>query len=334
MGCPQCHSDEISPSGACLICGYRTIAEPAEPPENGTEVVSEEAPGYPGMIEMDCSEGATESSEKSEVPEWRQQLSQRLHEIKQKREAVAATKPESKTSVPVVPQASGSESLSSMRAKLVQKAEVRKPKAPSAPMPLQRTLQSIEPPPLPKAEAPPPASTDPQEIRKLIDTAVSRQASQTSPPSVVCQPSASPLEAVGSREDKLILLSRTLSGLIDLIIVMICTGAFIFAADYFSGIVSMDNFSLVLFSLVFLLNYFVYSLFFLAASNQTIGMMITELRVVGMDENRPSVRRILQRCCGYLVSFFCLGIGLLLGLFDRESRCFHDRISGTHIVRI
>ena len=96
----------------------------------------------------------------------------------------------------------------------------------------------------------------------------------------------------------------------------------------------MDNFSLVLFSCVFLLNYFVYSLFFLAASNQTIGMMITELRVIGLDGNRPSVRQILQRCCGYLVSLFCLGIGLLLGLFDRESRCFHDRISGTHVVRI
>ena len=154
MGCPQCHSDEISPSGVCLICGYRTIAQPEEPPENGTEVVSEEAPGYSGMIEMDCSEETTESSEKSEVPEWRQQLSQRLHEIKQKREAVAATKPENHTSPPIVPQASASESLSAMQAKLVQKAAVRKPRAPSAPVPLQRTLRPIEPPPAPKVEAP------------------------------------------------------------------------------------------------------------------------------------------------------------------------------------
>ena len=40
-----------------------------------------------------------------------------------------------------------------------------------------------------------------------------------------------------TREGKLILLSRTLSGLVDLLIVVLCTGVFIIAADYFSGIV-------------------------------------------------------------------------------------------------
>jgi uncharacterized RDD family membrane protein YckC len=333
MGCPQCHSDEISPSGVCLICGYRTIAETAETTENGTEVASEEEPGYSGMIPMDYSEGAAESPEKSEVPEWRQQLAQRLQEIKQKREAVAGTKQENQTPPPSVPQAKAPESLSALQAKLSQKAVVRKPRAPSAPVPLQKTLQPLEPPPAPKAVVPPPELSNPQEIRNLIDHAVSRQVSQAMPPAIAFQPPVSEPEAAAGGEDKLIFLSRTLSGLVDLIIVMICTGAFIFAADYFSGIVSLDNFSLVLFFVIFLLNYFVYSLFFLSAANQTIGMMITELRIVGADEKRPSVKQILQRCCGYLVSLFCLGIGLLLGLFDRESRCFHDRISGTYVVR-
>ena len=88
------------------------------------------------------------------------------------------------------------------------------------------------------------------------------------------------------------------------------------------------------FSGLFLLVYFFYSIFFLAASNQTLGMMITDLRVVGSDEGRPLIRQLVGRCFGYLISLMGLGIGLLWSLFDRESLCFHDRVSHTHIIRI
>jgi uncharacterized RDD family membrane protein YckC len=334
MGCPQCKSNEISPSGVCLICGYQISDEPEEHAENQTEVVSEEAHGYSGMIEMDYSEGSLEEPERDEVPEWRQQLSQRLHEIKQKRESATGAGPESKANPPAVPQASAQESLSALQAKLAQKVPPRTPKPPPVPPPRQKTLEPVAPPPAPKTEPPAPAPADPQDIQKLIDNAVSRQTVQASPPPVEYRPPVPEPELDEYGEDKLILMSRTLSGLVDLIVVLICTGFFIFAADYFSGIIAVDNHSLVLFFFVFLLNFFVYSFFFLSASNQTIGMMITELRVVGTNEDRPSVKQILRRCCGYLVSLFGLGIGLLIGLFDRRCRCFHDRISGTYVVRI
>ena len=85
---------------------------------------------------------------------------------------------------------------------------------------------------------------------------------------------------------------------------------------------------------LFLLIYFLYSIFFLASSNQTLGMMITDLRVVGSDERRPLMRQLVGRCFGFLLSFFGLGIGLLWSLFNRESLCFHDRISHTRVIRI
>jgi uncharacterized RDD family membrane protein YckC len=91
--------------------------------------------------------------------------------------------------------------------------------------------------------------------------------------------------------------------------------------------------SLILFSVLFLLNFFLYSLFFLSSSNQTIGMMITDLRVIGRGERRPTLGQLLRLCCGYLVSLFGLGIGLLSGLFDRGNLCFHDHISGTYVAR-
>jgi len=330
MGCPQCQSDEISPSGVCLICGYRIPA--ANSKEAEAESVQEEDRNYSGMIEIDYSEGKAEASEKSEIPEWRRQLSQRLHEIKQRKETSAASPNEAK---PPLPQAKA-ESLSALQARLLEKMPVRKPLAPPVPAPRQKTLEPLKPEPV--AQTVPP--TDAQGIRTLIDNAVSRQAPPMAGPGAPAQEHETtglagyvPELAEGD-EGKLILLSRTLAGLVDWIVVLLCTGAFIIAADVFSGVISLDYLSLVIFSALFLLNYFVYSLFFLSASSQTIGMMMTDLRVVGMDERRPSIGRLVGRCCGHLVSVFGLGIGLLLSLFNRESLCFHDWLSGTRVIRV
>jgi len=135
-------------------------------------------------------------------------------------------------------------------------------------------------------------------------------------------------------EDRLILLSRTLSGLVDLLVVAICTGAFIIAADMASGIDIFDRRSLIVYSLLLFAIFLVYSTFFLGTANQTIGMMLTDLRLVDSWEKRPGMRQILARCFAYLVSLLLLGIGLLWGCFDRQSRCLHDRLSATRVIRI
>jgi uncharacterized RDD family membrane protein YckC len=340
MGCPHCQSSEISPDGVCLICGLRLAADtPAQNPEAADlpapepeAAAEEDARSRPGMIEMDYSEGAQESEENAEVPPWRQELSQRLHEIKQKREAIAVTHQESKLTAPVS-QAKAAETLSALQARLLEKMPPRKPQPPAVPPPQQKTLEPLQPEPPLRESVPPPAQPpDQREIRNLIDNAVSRQAPQVSAPVVVAEdyePGPLPDE-----EGKLILLSRTLSGLVDLIVLVLCTGVFIICADFFSGILVLDGVSLMNFSALFLLNYFLYSLFFLSASNQTIGMMITDLRLVGTGERRPTLGQLLVRCCIYLVSLLGLGIGLVLSLFDRDHKCLHDRTSGTHVVRI
>ena len=333
MGCPQCQSDEISPSGACLICGYRTAESPTLKPEDGKapSAAAEYAGGYSGVIEIDYAGSAPETPE-SDLPKWRQELSQRLNEIKQKREATESTRPERKAASTPVPQAKPVDSLSALQARLLERIPIRKPQPPFAPPPRQRTLEPLAPES--GLLGAPPKPTSPREIQNLIDSAVSKQVPLPKISSSIDEvPSCEP-DAVPDQEGKLILLSRTLSGLIDLILVVLCTGVLIMAADFLSEIVTLDWISLIDFSALFLLNYFLYSLFFLSSSSQTIGMMITDLRVVGRDEQRPTMRQILGRCCGHLASLFGLGIGLLSGLFDRESLCFHDRHSGTHVVRI
>ena len=304
MECPQCQSEEIDPSGICLVCGYQIPA------------ASDEKKGFSfsGMIEMDYSEGAEEPPPKEELPQWRRELSERLQAIKQQKQAAASSKTQA-----------AAPRVQAPTPKPVPKPAPRPVVRPPMPAPRQKTLQPLE---SVSIEAKPALSrADEEEVQRLIDTVVSRQ-------SLAASEAASPAPEPFPREGKLILLSRTLSGLVDLVIVVLRTGGCILAADFFSGIVVLDSVSAVDFSVLFVLTYFVYSMFFMVASGQTIGMMLTDLRLIGIDHKRPSLGQMLGRSFGYLVSLFGLCIGLLWSLFNSENLCFHDRLSSTRVIRI
>ncbi len=330
MGCPQCQSNEISDSGLCLVCGYQM--EPDKPAEE-TDAIGKEEDSPRSTVEVDRSGNAKLPEEKEDLPQWRQELSQRLQAIKEKREHAGDAPPRAGVVPPIVlPVKPAENPPAGNSAPKLARMPVRppeKPLLPRIPAPRQKTLQPVDPKPMP---APENKAPEPEEIQKLIDSAVSRQSAISPVPDSEISRPAPPRPS--HSEGKLILLTRTLSGLIDLIFIILCTGAFIIAADYFSGIVVLDSLSLVNFAVLFLMTYLIYSIYFLVASGQTIGMMITELRVTGSDDRRPPLRRLLSRCFGYLLSLLVLGIGLLWGLFDRESLCFHDRISQTRVVRL
>ena len=327
----------IDSSGVCLDCGYQMPGEaaarghlPGVDPEEKQEADHKGSPE--GIVELNYSDGTEESSQ-DEIPQWRKELSERLQAIKQKKEAAGlrAGTQESKTIHAPGP---NDEAAAALRAEIAARMKARKPAPkPPTPIPLQKTLQPLQSPP-PEKTTPDSEPPDTRNIQNLIDTMVSRQpatSDETQPYEV--EPDAV-FDSFEGPEGKLILLSRTLSGLVDLICVVLCTGLLILAADYFSGIIVLDSVSAVYYSLLFLMTYLVYSLFFLASSSQTVGMMITDLHVVRMDERRPSLPQIVGRCGCYLVSLFGFGIGLLWSLISRKHLCLHDRVSGTQVVRI
>ena len=141
-------------------------------------------------------------------------------------------------------------------------------------------------------------------------------------------------EPLDSGEGKLILLSRTLAGLVDLTLIILCAGAMIFTVDILEGIDVWDTVSKFHYALLFLATYFVYSFFFLGMANQTIGMMLTDLRVVDRTPTRAGAPQILVRCLLFPFSVALFGIGLLWGCFDRQTRCLHDLLSGTRVTRV
>jgi uncharacterized RDD family membrane protein YckC len=176
--------------------------------------------------------------------------------------------------------------------------------------------------------------SNPVEIENLIDTVIEREAIQIKPsesPEKIIVPDEVRDEASA---EKLILLSRTLSGMLDLIIVFLCGSAFILVTDIVSGINVVDSQSLIHYSLLLVAIFLVYSLFFLGTANQTVGMMVTNLRVVGKSGNRPAFARLLIRSAVYLLSLLGLGAGLIWGFFDRDSDCLQDKLSQTHVVRL
>ena len=135
-------------------------------------------------------------------------------------------------------------------------------------------------------------------------------------------------------EGRLIFLSRTLSGLIDLFLIALFSGIFLGIADYFTNAPILNSMNAINFATTFLMIYFLYSIFFLGTNSQTIGMMSADLHVVGVNKKHFSMSQVVRRSVMFPVSLFGFGIGLLIGLFSRKCLCLHDRFSGTRVVRV
>ncbi len=356
MRCPECNNAELDESGNCPACGfvYSNQSEPPEPQRS-----SEFEPAHMGAIPVDYTGPADNAG--PELPAWRQELSRRLQEIKRKRETPEQSVTEEETQLPPFPPESDHPVVDAVPP--AEQPPRRRPETPKPPPPLLPAASQPPAAPLPDAEVraaseprnslrlvQPPRPAFEQEhrllerslaetkegdtqagaIRELIDTVTRRQSIvyEATPRILVPPP-------VPSRhgEGKLILLSRTLGGLVDLLIVILCTGAFVLTIDFVSGIDVLDSTSILHYALLLLAIHLLYSMFFLGSANQTIGMMITDLRVVGAKGERAKIGRLILRCFLYLPALLALALGLIWAVFDSDSLCLHDRLSGTSVVR-
>ncbi len=65
----------------------------------------------------------------------------------------------------------------------------------------------------------------------------------------------------------------------------------------------------------------------------TLGMQTWRLRLTTLEGTPPSNKQLLVRSLLGLLSFCCAGLGYLWILFDGRKLAFHDRFSGTRVVR-
>jgi uncharacterized RDD family membrane protein YckC len=66
---------------------------------------------------------------------------------------------------------------------------------------------------------------------------------------------------------------------------------------------------------------------------QTLGMRAWRLKVVLMDGSALSWSDALKRHLAALLSCLMFGLGFLWILFDRDKMAWHDRLSGTRLIR-
>jgi uncharacterized RDD family membrane protein YckC len=76
-----------------------------------------------------------------------------------------------------------------------------------------------------------------------------------------------------------------------------------------------------------------YLVAFIAASGQTIGKMLTGIRVVNHDGGRVDVPGALLRAAGVLLAVVTFGLPYLPVLVSGEKRALHDRLAGTRVIR-
>jgi uncharacterized RDD family membrane protein YckC len=73
---------------------------------------------------------------------------------------------------------------------------------------------------------------------------------------------------------------------------------------------------------------------FWTRGGQTLGMRAWRIRVVALDGRELSWPRAALRFVASWVALLPAGLGYWWALFDRERRCWHDRLSGTRVIRV
>ena len=78
-----------------------------------------------------------------------------------------------------------------------------------------------------------------------------------------------------------------------------------------------------------LTNFIIFPMF----SGQSIGKMLTGLRVVKTDGSPASFSRLLVRhLIGYPLTILTAGLGLFIAVLNQNGRALHDYLSGTIVV--
>ncbi|MFH1965150.1 MAG: RDD family protein [Acidobacteriota bacterium] len=131
---------------------------------------------------------------------------------------------------------------------------------------------------------------------------------------------------------KEIIVSRLLSGMIDMVIAVITAAGFMEIAAWK---LSLNFFEVGVLKWIGILAVFFYilnCLYFLTLTHRTPGMLITDLKLhPGKGRDTLSFLSVLVRTLAFFPSALCV-TGLVWALFDYQARCLHDIISGTRVV--
>lgn len=124
------------------------------------------------------------------------------------------------------------------------------------------------------------------------------------------------------------LLSMLYDGLVILALLIIAAGA---ALPVTGGEVRAG--SSFPFTAYLLLVWLAYLWWCWTRAGQTLGMRAWKVRIETVQGHAPGTRESLRRFAVAWVSAACLGLGYFSSLWRQDKACWHDRASGTRLIR-
>ena len=74
--------------------------------------------------------------------------------------------------------------------------------------------------------------------------------------------------------------------------------------------------------------------FFWLRVGQTVAMKAWRLKLISLSGNPLSLSTCILRCVLGLIGFFCVGLGYLWSLIDKDGYALHDRLSNTRVIQL
>jgi len=170
---------------------------------------------------------------------------------------------------------------------------------------------------------------DPNDTRLLIDVSVPPEepvaAQQVSREPVVLQHSSGifPLASLDERRR---------AAMIDAACLSFAYGGFLALFGSLGGHFTFSKLSAAVCFSTFAFVYLQYFGLFTIFGGTTPGMMIRGLQVSTFAGELPTLRHLLLRATGYMLSVGTLFLGFLWALWDEDSLTWHDRLSGTYLT--
>jgi uncharacterized RDD family membrane protein YckC len=311
MRCPKCHYVSFGSNDRCRNCGYEFLLSVETPPVDLPIRSDDQAIGP--LADFVLSERVTPPVARSAGAE-----------------TAGSARRASQTAAPRFDLPLFGGGTAGGEAPLVAPATVPRP-----PLSVRRS----QPAPRPRSERAL-LSDDPEPgTPQIVDLRSGRSPEAAFPREVLLEP-----PKVGAIEPASA-FARVLAGLVDVLLLAAIDSAIVYYTLVLVELPLRDAASLPLAPLavfLLLLNGG-YLAIFTAAGGQTIGKMLTGIRVVadlaakGTDPDR-AVGRVglgasILRAMAYLVSLLPAGLGFAAILFDSDRRALHDRLAETRVVK-
>jgi uncharacterized RDD family membrane protein YckC len=282
----------------CQHCG----AVSGEPIENC--YFCDSPMGYTGRIGVSrCVATRTEGSLAVE-PEWRREVSSRLHAYRVRRHGTAAA--QLQPALPFESVSAPSLQDSDAAAEFFSPAPVSLPHQPRRQR-AERVEISI-----PRYE--------------MTSTAAGIHLTTTAPPGIDAGPD--PLFPVAS------LSKRRRAALLDGAVLLASYSGMLAMFWTLGGRIGFNKLDALVTVVTLMLFYAQYFALFTIFGGSTPGMLIHGLRVVSFDGAVPSSRQMAWRSFGYLLAAGTCFLGFLWALWDEDHLCWQDRISQTYLTPI